>query len=148
MHYLGWDESFDETISDPSRLAKGFTFTNRVKVWTRFSTKMPAWPCVGFLRQPVVDSEEGMNELRAEPKVYLLPCGPLNKYITPYHHGVWIHSKHLSSFSEKLEACKSEALDFKDDFAAFFLQACSHLELYATSMYGIFVLMYYVHVVR
>eukprot|EP01031_Cornospumella_fuschlensis_P032834 gene32834-39700_t len=106
VHYLGWDDSYDETIGDPARLAESQTFTFR----------------------PMVDNEDGMDELRAEPKVYLVPCGPINKYMLPYHHGVWIHSKHLASLSGKLEECKSEAMSFKYDFADLFAQALDELQ--------------------
>eukprot|EP01031_Cornospumella_fuschlensis_P032858 gene32858-39730_t len=106
VHYLGWDDSYDETIGDPARMAGSQTFTFK----------------------PIVDNEDGMDELRAEPKVYLVPCGPINKYMLPYHHGVWIHSKHLSSLSAKLEECKSEAMSFKYDFADLFMQAVEELQ--------------------
>lgn len=122
MHYLGWKESFDETISDPARLFKAQTYTMRIKVWVRFPSKMPCWPCIAFIRQPVLDNDEGMGELRAMPKVYVTPCGTFNKYTKPYHHGVWIHSKNLSSFLAKFDDCNSEAMSFKEDFADFFLQ--------------------------
>jgi hypothetical protein len=102
--YEGWDESFDEIITKPSRLAKGGTYVTKYKGWVDLFVRLPSWPCVIYDRPPKNNSPRGIEFLKIEKKLFIKPSGTMTSYLKPYHHGVWMNRSNILPFSKHRDA--------------------------------------------
>eukprot|EP00981_Chlorochromonas_danica_P007673 scaffold1849_cov163-Ochromonas_danica.AAC.2 len=112
IHYIGWGDSYDEDIKDSKRIFPESTFTKQVKLWAKLSDRLPYWPSIGYIRQPSIENDIGIAELKLEKKIYIRPCGQLNKFTSPYHHGVWLESFRLESFEKDKNIRKVAGLEY------------------------------------
>lgn len=99
-----------------TRIFPGYSVVKKVKLWAKLSDKFPNWPCIGFIRQPVADQKIGMDELKLEKKLYVIPCGKINKYTSPYFHGVWLDTSRLEPFMRNYEHRKARGLEHQQRF--------------------------------
>ena len=103
VRYIGWDDAWNEVITDMSRIEEKETFVSRYKCWVLLSEKIPIWPCTMFVRMPKPGSIKGVSYLRMESKVFIVPCGPNKNPIHIYKHGVWFSPSNITPFHDIAE---------------------------------------------
>lgn len=114
VHYIGWDESYDEDVEDLSRIIPGFHSVRRVKVWVMFHEKIPFWPCVAYVRFPSHNNQQGIDYLQQEKKVFVIPYGSSSYFLKFNDKGMWVYCKTVIPFSKdpsKLKTLKGVNVD-------------------------------------
>lgn len=104
IHYIGWDNSFDEWIESKSkRLHKGGSYVVKCNAWTKFDNSLCYWPCDLYIRSAVGNNREvaTIEWLKQETKSVCMPYGPAIHQLKPYVHGVWMASSKISPFAKQ-----------------------------------------------
>lgn len=120
---MGWEESFNETITDFSLISPAGRFVHKRKAWVKLSNKHGFWPAIVYLRTAWSAGEHdqfGSNNLKHTEIIYVHPFAPFKMYQVN-HGGYWAYVKNVSSFSTNKQHRINMGMrsKFKTDFQLF-----------------------------
>jgi hypothetical protein len=100
VKYVGWDDVWNEWITDTSRMVVKGTHVHIHRGWVKYCDKTGYWPSLVYIRTPMPGSVKGRDYLKQEVRLFVTPCGPIAPHaspLRPYKHGVWIAAHRISS---------------------------------------------------
>lgn len=109
IHYIGWDTSYDTDLHNFSIVHPGLALVPRIKVWASLSGKIEQWPCVAYIRHAVNNCKDGVDFLKQETRVLVIPAGRELSFIKPYALGKWVTTTSIFPFSMKSFRGKNSA---------------------------------------
>ena len=124
IHYVGWENEWDESVTNLCRIRPGWTYTYKCRAWVRLSDKFCHWPCVLFVRRPY--RKAAISHLKAENKMYIMPCGKNEKPIVPFKPGMWFKAKSITSFEKGYQVKVEEGRNDKR-YGSHFISAVQEL---------------------
>lgn len=119
--FLGWEDSFNETIKDFSLISPAGRFVHKRKAWVKLSNKYGFWPAIVYLRTAwsAGDHDQfGKNNLKHTNIIFVQPYAPFKIYHAN-HGGYWAYVNNVTSFSTNKQHRINAGMQskFKTEFA-------------------------------
>ena len=90
VHYIGWEESYDEAIAIDSlgdRVTISGMHVKKYKVWVNLSSEFPVWPCYLYVRSVKDNNKGAIKFLKQEKYMLVIPYGLNQNCMKPYRTG-------------------------------------------------------------
>jgi len=90
VHYIGWEESYDEIIlleQIKDRTTTGGKHVKKCKAWAYLSPRFPVWPCILYVRPVKNGNKAAIKFLKQEKLMYIIPYGSTLKAMKNFRPG-------------------------------------------------------------
>lgn len=128
INWIGWPLNNNDVIDNPEYLLRpNWERVRYVKAWVRLTKldQIPWWPCIVYIRQPLLDSDIGIDFLQTEKRVLIKVVyeeprvSQLKPYTSTVDGTVWFDAKNLIPYCGKhTEARIAEGLSHKNEKVA------------------------------
>lgn len=125
INWIGWPLNNNDVIDNPEYLLRpNWERVRYVKAWVRLTKPdhIPWWPCIVYIRQPLMDSDIGIDFLQTEKRilikvVYEEPrVSQLKPYTSTVDGTVWFDAKNIIPYCGKYTETRiAEGLSHKNE---------------------------------